>query len=315
MNIREREIILRLRSENPGVRSRQAEELFYGRGEETKRLREEFNKIARYCFQGPKYRGMHGDIYNTLVSLVCEAIMEAKESSLEGARDLTSYFFRIARNCANGKRTFIDQSLGINDRDVSLDIEGSMPVAGDDPNVDDGGGLLAILLYGDDGPTCDLPSRKEMAERLLERYMSGVSCEKYRKILDDVDVKGWSHERIEKEHGIDNIDQNHRRARLALIRAVLPEIRKNCADYYRHHREAVSPGDANLLDRFFDGESGLPGNDVAKAYSRLVKVVGRDRADFNKAMKRWAREEKAALKAEKEAGWKKGTRNPKTKTE
>lgn len=315
MNIREREIILRLRSENPGVRSRQAEELFYGKGEDTKRLREEFNKIARYCFQGPKYHGMHSDIYNTLVSLVCEAILEAKESSLEGARDLTSYFFKIARNCANGKRRFIDQSLGINDRDVSLDAEGSMPVAGEDPNVDDGGGLLAVLLYGEDIPTSDLPSRKEMAVQLLERYMSGISCEKYRKVLDDVDVKGWSHERIEKEHGIDNIDQNHRRARLALIRAVLPEIRKNCADYYRHHRSAVEPEDADILDRFFDGEGSLPGNAVAKAYSRLVKVVGRDRADFNKAMKRRAREEKAALKTEKEAERMKGARTPTKKTE
>lgn len=300
MNIREREIILRLNSKNPDVRNRQVSELFYGKGEDTRRLREEFNKIIRYCFQGPKYRGMHDDIYSTLVSLVCEAIWSAREDKFEEAQNLEAYFFRMARNCANGKRRFIDQALGINDREESLEGEGFKQPVGEDPRDDGGDDLLIILTFGRSDISSDR-SRKELAKELVERYISSIANDNYRTVLYAVDIWKWPHERIEKELGIDNIDQAHRRAKLALIRAALPDIRKCCGEFFRHHRDCVSADDAAILDRFFAGEDRVPRKAVSVAYSNLLKVVKRERVAFLKEMKRRAREEKAALKAEKEA--------------
>ena len=317
MNIREREIILRLRSGDPRVRNRQVEDLFYRKGAEGS-LQPELNKVISFCFQGPKYAGLKEELYNTLVTLVLKDVDKASDETMLGIeKTLKGYFFQMARNCANRERKYIDRSLGINDMDVSLDREGRRPLVGEDPWEETEDDLLSVLLFGEDHPAEDQPRRKVMACMLLERYMAGIKVEDYRKILYAIDIEEWPHDRIERELQIKDIDQTHRRAKLALIRAALPDIRKHCSDYYAHHRGDVSPAEADLLDRFFGGESKVPGKKVAEAYSNLLKVVRREKKDLLKAKKQSIREEKAALKAEKEKEKKKARRKrpPKTDSE
>lgn len=299
MNIREQEIIRGLRSTDERVRSRWVSDIFYGKGESE--LKEQLNKVIRICYGGPKYRGMWKEIFDTLVSLVCADIWNASDAAMDGIRELSYYFFKTARNCANSKRKFIHDCLGINDRDVSLDDqEGGMPpVIRDEPEKEKGLDLFVILLYGNDDVEPGDKTREELAAELVERYIGRISCDAYRKVLYAVDIWGWSHERIERELGITNVDQNHRRAKIALTKVVLPDIRKNCAHYFSNHRDCVSQKEADLLDRFFDGAVGLSDDSIAKAYIKLVKVIKHDRMEFVKEMKRTAREEKASRKADK----------------
>lgn len=302
MNIREREIILRLRSENPDVRSRQARDLFYGTEGDIS-LKEEIKKVVRFCFEGPKYAGMQKEIYDTLVSLVCEDILKASEDTIMGIqKSLKGYLFGIARNCANGKRDRIHTFLGINDKDESLDRDPIRPPVAEPSGEDGPQDFLVVLFYGSEDVEPGGISRKEMAKRLVERYINRVSSEKYRKILYAKDILKWSHARIERELGIDNPEQNHRRARLALTRVALPDIRRHCADFFRHHRDCVSPDEASLLEKFFDGATGLPAEDVSKAFTKLIKVNTRERSEFNRAKARRAKEDREALKSEKDKG-------------
>lgn len=298
MNIREQEIIRGLRSTDERVRNRWVSDIFYGRGVNV--LKEQLNKVIRICYGGPKYRGMGKEIYDTLVSLVCDDIWTASDATMDGIRELPFYFFKTARNCANNKRKFIHDCLGINDRDVSLDKEGGMPpVLRDEPEEGKDIDLFIILLYGNDDVEPGDKTREELAAELVERYIGRISCDAYRKVLYAVDIWGWSHERIERELGITNVDQNHRRAKVALTRVVLPDIRKNCAHYFHNHHDCLSQKEADLLDRFFEGVVGLSDDSVAKAYIKLVKVIKHDRTEFVKEMKRIAREEKASGKAVK----------------
>lgn len=298
MNVREQEIIRGLRSDDECVKNRWVSDVFYGKG--GNELKEQLNKVIRICYGGPKYRGMGKEIYDTLVSLVCADIWKASDSAMDGIKELPYYFFRLARNCANSKRKFIHDCLGINDRDVSLDQEGVGPSGIRDEHEEEKGiDLFVILLYGNDDVEPGDKTREELASELVEKYIGRISCDTYRKVLYAVDIWGWSHERIKQELGITNVDQNHRRAKVALTRVVLPDIRKNCAHYFHNHRDCVSHDEADLLDRFFDGAAGLSEDSVAKAYIKLVKVIKHDRTEFVKEMKRTTREEKNSRKAAK----------------
>ena len=63
MNIREKEIIEKFRSEDPSIRERQVHDVFYGKREDTKALREAVMKVVRFCFSDKTYRDRTKDIY------------------------------------------------------------------------------------------------------------------------------------------------------------------------------------------------------------------------------------------------------------
>lgn len=294
MNIREQRIIQGLRSEDERQRGDMVSALFYGKGGTTNQWKEILQRVVKICYGGPKYGGMYREIYETLVEMVCLDIFKASDAAIEGIKELKGYFFQTARNCANSNRKFIESSLGIDDKRTSLDDgDGKLPVS--DDGEEDATGFFALLLFGGEDADLEGRSREDLARELVKRYIDRIPCENYRKVLYAIDLWGWSHERIEREWGLRNIDQNHRRARVALTKVALPDIKKTCGDYFGRHRDSLTGTEAALLDRFFQGET-VPPDAAAKAYAKLVKVVRHDQAEFRKQMRRAVREEKAAQK-------------------
>lgn len=298
MNIREQQIIRGLRSSNERERGDLISELFFGKGGGTNDLKEILQRVVKICYGGAKYAGCYRQIYETLVEMVCLDIWKAADSTIEGIKELKGYFFQVTRNCANSNRKTIEGLLGINGQDRPINPERPLPSEPEEPEDEDGSELFVFLFFGGNDVELDGRTREDLARELVKRYIGQISRENYRKVLYAIDIWGWSHERIERELDIHNIDQNHRRARLALTRVALPDIRKTCYGYFDRHRDSLSSGEADLLDRFFHAGGG-PTDDVAKAYMKLVKVVKREKAEFSKEMRRAVREEKGTLKAAK----------------
>lgn len=290
MNIREKGIINNLRSTNPAVKNRQVSDIFYSDKEETKALREIIHKVIRKYYSGEEYRQWKEDLYNTLVSMVCEDILEAPLSTLYGIKKtLPDYLYGMARSCAC-RRKYIDSALGIDSKheflDASRDIE-------DEPDSDPNG----ILIIFDHEDAIDEGRTSEaIAKELINKYINLIPNIDYRDILVAIDLNGESHEKVAKRLGISvgNVNTLHRRAKVSLTRAALPDIKKNCEEFFDKYRDVLGKEETDRLDAFFSGGRGSKEkeDDIARSYIRLVKRVKAMRVENSKAWKRAVNEYK-----------------------
>lgn len=291
MNSREKEIISNLRSSNQEIRDKQAKELFYGNGKDTAELRKQIKSVMRKCFSGAKYRDKQKEIYDTLVSLVWEDILKDSSKKLENAYNIPSYFWTLAKNCANNNRRYIHECIGIKD-DEDLGPKNDKPNNDDDVHND----TLQVIIE-DDSQIEEKP-RELIAAELLNKYISKINRKEYRDIIIAIDINHWSHEKITRMLGIrpDDIDQFHRRAKLALTQAALPYIKKHCEAFFRRHSHLISPEDKTILERFFNYDDISKGTETAKAYMRLDKAVKKERKEAEREWRRAVREYKQQKK-------------------
>lgn len=290
MNIREKEIIRNLRSKDAEVKNRQVAELFYGKGKDTEQLRNQVNKVVLYCYSGLKYKDMRREIYDTLVSLICEDIWNAPDEVLDNIDNLSWYFFRLSRNCANRMRNYIHVCIGVK---TDVAIGPSNDKESEDDSTED-----AISIFLDENRADDEQSRDDVALDIINRYISKIPRKEYRDIIVAIDINDWSHEKIAKEFGICDKDINrfHRRAKVALTQVALPDIKNHCADFFYKNRDLLSEKDGSMLQLFFDGTDKLKTSEIAKIYIKLIKVVKKNRAEKAKSWKRSVRDYKAQIK-------------------
>lgn len=282
MNIREKEIIEKFRSEDPSIRERQVHDVFYGKREDTKALREAVMKVVRFCFSDKTYRDRTKDIYCILIPLIWEKFMKASDSTIQGIDNLPGYFYTVARNCANSERIYIDESLGI--------IKSSTPLGPEHDDKtdeeDDIAGIMDALI--ENKPKFEGMRQTEIAKVLLDEYISQIPRREYRDILYAIDLKGWSHEKIVKEYGYDPqiIDLYHRYAKLALTRIALPDIKRNCSTFFRKYSKVLSPQEKEILDNFFTDNGAYHEKDISAIYLKLVKRVRKQRNEEKKEIKK-----------------------------
>lgn len=291
MNIREKEIISNLRSPEAATKNRQVFELFYGKGKDTEVLRKKVKDVIHFCFSGDKYHGKQDEIYDTLVSLICEDIWKASAETIEKIDNLSWYFFRLARNCANRNRSIIHVCIGIKD-DTTLGAEHDKKQE-EEEIIDD---ILTVFI--DDNPNDGDKPREDVAAAIVNRYISKVPRKEYRDIIIAIDINDWSHEQITRKLGIrpKDIDQFHRRAKLALTTAALPDIKKHCVVFFHKYRYLLSQEDSERLDCFFSNSGISKGNDIASIYLSLVKAVNKERTEHTKEWRRAVREYKKRQK-------------------
>lgn len=291
MNTREKEIISNLRSPEVATKNRQVYELFYGEGMDTEVLRKKVKDVLRFCFSGDKYRSKRGEIYDTLVSLICEDIWKASPETIEKIENLSWYFFRLARNCANRNRSIIHVCIGIKD-DITLGAEHDKK-QDEEEIIDD---ILTIFM--DENPDNVDKPREDVAAAIVNQYISKIARKEYRDIIIAIDIYDWSHEQITRKLGIHpkDIDQFHRRAKLALTKVALPDIKKHCAVFFRKYRYLLTPEDSERLDCFFSNSGISKGNDIAAIYLTLVKAVNKERTEHTKEWRRAVMEYKKEQK-------------------
>lgn len=291
MNIREKQIIRNLRSLDAEVKNRQVSELFYGKGKDTEHLRNQVDKVVRYCFSGQKYYGMRREIYDTLVSLICEDIWNTSADVLEKIENLSWYLFKLSRNCANRRRNYIHVCIGVK---TDTEIGPSNDKAAEDDISDDD----VITIFLDENQTDEEQVRDDVAIEVVNRHINKISRKEYRDIIIAIDINGWSHEKITEKLGIrdEDIDQFHRRAKLALTQAALPDIKNYCADFFEKKKHLLSEEEISKLQAFFEGTGKPKESEIAKLYIKLVKVAKKDRNERTKEWRRSVREYKAQIK-------------------
>ena len=285
MNIREKAIIKNILSKDERTRSNQISSLFYGEGSDFREIRGEIRKKVLLCFSGRKYYGRDSEIYDTVVSLICESILRYGPKMIDTVTgSLKAYLAIMTYNCCNSNRKFIDDILGIksaSEEEVS-DRNGKNGEESQDNKRD-----MDTPVENSTSP--------DWAVDMVQYYVDKIPHSYYREVLYALDISLMSFEDFAEEQGktVAQIHTDHRRARIALIQGALPDIREKSKWLYLHNRELLPAKETAVLDNFFSGSMKKESEkQTAEAYIRLIKILHNEFEDDEKERRREERDRK-----------------------
>ena len=282
MNIKEKELIeALLDTENKMRHDRAVSILFFEKNIISNTIR---NAVSK-CFSGRLY--LHNEVYDVFVILFLEHLKNIHREKYAEVENLPAWMYRTATNFANSNRKRINVELGIDGEFVTFGREQDV----DESTVETETSVQSATEEGDVSPS-------DWAANLLNKYIAQISNPYYRTILYAVDVHGMTLADFAEEQGkeLRFINNDHRRAKLALIQVALPDIRWRSRALFDNFNDILTDDDAATLRHFFDRSANIDPKDVALVYSRLLKITKRENERKKKETRKEMRIEKRMAK-------------------